>query len=51
MTTEINKVDATEVMAAGGEIVKMTADEQKIAYGFLLGLLARDTTQKVENAS
>ena len=43
MNTDINKIESSEVMAAGGEIVKMSADEQKVAYGFLLGLLARDS--------
>ena len=42
MNAETNKIAAAEVMAAGGEIIKMSADEQKVAYGFLMGLLARD---------
>ena len=43
MNTETTKITAVEVMTTGAEIVKMSADEQKVAYGFLLGLLARDS--------
>lgn len=54
MYTDINKIESSEVMATGGEIVKMSADEQKVAYGFLLGLLAWDgvlNTCQTEDAS
>ena len=34
MNANPNKIESSEVMAAGGEIIKLSADEQKVAYGF-----------------
>lgn len=54
MNANTNKIESPEVMAAGGEIIKLSADEQKVAYGFLLGLLARDSALsacQIEEAS
>lgn len=43
MNANTNKIESSEVMAAGGEIVKMSANEQLVAYGYLMGLLDRSS--------
>lgn len=34
MNANTNKIESSEVTAAGVEIIKLSADEQKVAYGF-----------------
>ncbi len=41
MNAETTKITAVEVMTTGAEIVKMSASEQLVAYGYLMGLLDR----------
>lgn len=41
MNTETTKITAVEVMTTGAEIVKMSANEQLVAYGYLMGLVDR----------
>ena len=41
MNTETTKITAVEVMTTGAEILKMSANEQLVAYGYLMGLLDR----------
>lgn len=43
MNTETTKITAVEVMTTGAEIVKMTTNEQLVAYGYLMGLLDRSS--------
>ena len=43
MNTETTKITAVEVMTTGAEIVKMSANEQLVAYGYLMGLLDRSS--------
>ena len=43
MNTETTKITAVEVMTTGAEIVKMSANEQLVAYGYLMGLPDRSS--------